>query len=928
MTDDCACCAGLEAETPRRLHNAPGLPAIAYRVGRHGDFRASMLARLSSSDHPALAELTTRDADDFSIALCDAAATMLDVLGFYQERIANESYLRTAVERRSVLELARLIGYEPAPGVAASAWLAFTIQEAPGLPGQTQPPSAVPVGTRAQSVPGPDEQPQTFETTEAIDARAEWNAMGVRARTTWMPSRDDVDLYLDGVSTGLAPGDAILIVGQERAKDTGSERWDVRIVTAVEADTAVGHTRVRWNEGLGSHTPSVLPSQDSPRVYALRQRASLFGHNAPDPRLMSTTKGSALSSLIEGSGANRKWKDYTIAANRIDLDAAYPKITAGSWVALDASGSCSSGGPYTELYRAADASVVSRVDFGLSARITRVVPDGTENLDSKHFPLSCTAVYAQSEELTVASRPIREPAFGSVITLATLQPAIGPGRALALSGKRQRIVIADGVQGLTMTPAGGAPIPLAAGSTLALAAAPLRIVGASAFPMTPDAFGAAIGTSTTLRLTIRDRDGTVGVTDVAGSSFALRPSFDTDELLSEVVVVGGDATDVEHDRDGTTFHLAAGLQHVYERQSLRVNANVARATHGETVPETLGSGAARQSDQRFTLRQPPLTYVSAATPSGRASTLAVRVNELLWHEVRSLYGFGPRDRVFTTLRDDRGATTVVFGDGVEGARLPSGTDNVRALYRKGIGVAGNLDIGRLGTLVTRPLGVTGVTNPEPARGGQDAEEQQATSGNAPLSVLTLGRAVSVQDYEDFSRTFAGIAKAHAAWIPAGPGRGVLVSVAGEKGGAIDSSDATYGSLLGALRQFGDATLSLRLESYRPATFRLRVSIKVDPDADPAIVVARSRDALRAAFSFGARGFGQMVSVDEVDLVLHRVPGLVAVNVIELYRPDQGATPRLEPRVFARLPETSLTALPLAAELLVLDVYTLAVEVMP
>ena len=47
------------------------------------------------------------------IALLDAWATVGDVLTFYQERIANEGYLRTATERRSVLELARLVGYAP-----------------------------------------------------------------------------------------------------------------------------------------------------------------------------------------------------------------------------------------------------------------------------------------------------------------------------------------------------------------------------------------------------------------------------------------------------------------------------------------------------------------------------------------------------------------------------------------------------------------------------------------------------------------------------------------------------------------------------------------------------------------------------------------------------------------------------------------------
>ena len=66
--------------------------------------------------------------------LTDAWAAALDVLTFYQERIANESYLRTATERLSVLHLARLIGYELRPGVAASTSLAFTLDETAGSP--------------------------------------------------------------------------------------------------------------------------------------------------------------------------------------------------------------------------------------------------------------------------------------------------------------------------------------------------------------------------------------------------------------------------------------------------------------------------------------------------------------------------------------------------------------------------------------------------------------------------------------------------------------------------------------------------------------------------------------------------------------------------------------------------------------------------
>ena len=114
----CGCCQGLTAFTPVKLSNRQGLTAIAYRVGTQPLFKRSMLAAVSSSAHSALRQLGTRDDDDFSIALLDAWAALADVLTFYQERIASESYLRTATERFSLLQLARLIGYELRPGVA------------------------------------------------------------------------------------------------------------------------------------------------------------------------------------------------------------------------------------------------------------------------------------------------------------------------------------------------------------------------------------------------------------------------------------------------------------------------------------------------------------------------------------------------------------------------------------------------------------------------------------------------------------------------------------------------------------------------------------------------------------------------------------------------------------------------------------------
>ena len=99
--DTSNCCKGISYLTPASEENIPGLSTLIYRVGTHGKFKSSMLTGIASK--PVLDDLKTREDDDASIALLDGWATVLDILTFYQERIINEGFLRTATERRSVL---------------------------------------------------------------------------------------------------------------------------------------------------------------------------------------------------------------------------------------------------------------------------------------------------------------------------------------------------------------------------------------------------------------------------------------------------------------------------------------------------------------------------------------------------------------------------------------------------------------------------------------------------------------------------------------------------------------------------------------------------------------------------------------------------------------------------------------------------------
>lgn len=364
--------------------------------------------------------------------------------------------------------------------------------------------------------------------------------------------------------------------------------------------------------------------------------------------------------------------------------------------------------------------------------------------------------------------------------------------------------------------------------------------------------------------------------------------------------------------------LEKSLVSAFDRRTVAINANVAAATQGETVSEVVGGGDPAGAHQAFVLKQAPLTYTTGA--AGIQSSLSVRVNDVLWHEAPTLYATGPRDRIYAARTEPDGRTTIRFGDGEAGARLPRGTDNVRAIYRKGAGVAGNVKAGQLSMLLTRPLGVKDVVNPLPANGGADPQSQEQARANAPIAVLTLGRVVSLLDYEDFARGYPGIAKALATWTWDGRRRGVLLTVAGPEGALIEEEGIAWPGLLSSLVGAGDPHVPLRLRTHRPVGFVLTASLAVAPDYLPEKVVTDVETALLAAFSFDARQLGQAVALSEVLAVMQAIPGVLGVDVDRLHRPDQ--PPGAYPRLRAAVPQPGAADGP-GAELLTLDAAALS-----
>jgi hypothetical protein len=911
-------------------------------------FKETMLAALSSADRPGLQALATRDDDDFSIALLDAWATIADVLTFYQERIANESYLRTATERRSVLEMARTIGYELSPGVAASTYLAFTLETADGSP----PSVKLDIGTKAQSVPGQDEEAQIYETTEEIEARGEWNELKARRSTPVLPKLNDTIIYLKGISTNLKPGDSLLVIGDEREQDPGNENWDfVRVKSLNEVpppeptpNPGAGYTVVELNRGLGSKSPLRQPPEKNPRVYALRQQASLFGHNAPDWRAMSSNVKASYLGLPEDSPIDPpryQWPDFTIAA----ISDPPTDIATGT-------------GLYAEYFNSRKLTRESRKLARTDSKVDFNWKSGSphKSISSDYFSVRWTG-WIQPESsgnhkfYTLSDDGVRLWVDGElIIDNWTNHGATEDVGAIRLKADHKYDIKLEYYERtgmarihLSWEPPGQSKevIPtdhlyprdihtvhldaiypkVIAGSWLVLST-PEREEVYSVESVGEDARADFALTAKTTRLVLRGerlrkdfnekiRQTTVfcqsellemaevpDISDVSGDSVVLDHKVDGLTEGRLMAVSGSDSTDGSavgevltldstEDVDNLTQLLfTTDLTNSYKRDTVTINANVAAATHGESKREILGSGDTTTPFQSFTLKQPPLTHVSASTPSGTETTLEVRVNDLLWGEVPTLYGHGPDERIYITRTGDDGKTTVRFGDGHTGERLSTGVENVFAEYRKGIGLDGLVDTGQISQLLSMPLGLKGVTNPIPATGAQDPESLSDARANAPLTVLTLDRVVSLQDYEDFARAFAGIAKALATWTWDGEKRGVFVTVAGPNGAEIRSDSAVYENLLASMRKAGDPHVPIRIKSYRGVTFRIGGRIKARTEYRPEKVLEEVEKVLRTNFSFEARAFGQPVNLSEVVGLIHKVEGVLAVFIDEMYRKDK------------------------------------------
>lgn len=742
----CPCDANVH---PTTIHNPPGLDTIEYRTGDYASFRQALLQALPGEQ--ALGGWQPSAEGDLALQLLEWWAYLADILTFYNERIANDSYLRTGHHPASTSRLVNLLGYRPRPALGAAGKLSALLSA-----GNTK--VTVPQGLPLQSKPGPGEEPQIFE----VDAVVAASAPGVLEVD---PAVDTLlegpSVLLSGVITSVKPFDQLLLVTKSWSKSTTGYAWVTVQSVAHEKDTrGNANTRVTFTappsglNGVKAKECRLLRSTLETRLYVKSNAPPVVVFVEGVAHLVSVARDLTVGELVLFSSSQRKhlgqvteYKELVWYENAEDGTPSNPPAPPVI--------------PLPNLH----ADIYFEPKVG--------IPDYGSD------PLSGYRVLY---------------GFRDVGTLIDESPAEIGDETITLISRR------------------AVPASLKPGSEV----------------LVEDATGG----------------GSLGKVDT---------------LAGDKIVVT---------RSDTLLPL---------KPPLRIFYNLLAVSRGKTVPrEILGNGDATKVGQTFELEQSPLTYFAGAAPGGTlpyCNTLRVLVNDIAWDEVESFYGQPPDARVFTTQQDEEGKTHVVFGDGVNGARLPTGKGNVVASYRYGAGAAAP-KAGAL-TVLLKPLtGLSAVRNPVPVGGGADKESPAATRRAGPRSVLTFGRAISRDDYEAIALA-AGVPRAKSifAWDTEMQ-RAVSKLYVGGDPGAV-------GVAVAALEPAIDPNRPLLVLPAIPKKCTLALVVVADPRYEAEALRKAVKNALLDpdAGPFGA-GVGQIGGAIYDSWIIEaclRVPGAIAVS---------------------------------------------------
>lgn len=338
--------------------------------------------------------------------------------------------------------------------------------------------------------------------------------------------------------------------------------------------------------------------------------------------------------------------------------------------------------------------------------------------------------------------------------------------------------------------------------------------------------------------------------------------FVTNEIKVEPAIPGSELT-------------ASGSSLDYNRFDTIIYANTAFSGNGESQSEKfLGSGDATQSNQSFDFEVEDVSFESNRQfPAGVRCALDIIVAGRTWQQVSNINDSGPEDAHYLVRMKEDGTLSLIFGDGIRGRRLPTGNNNVRIIHKIGVGLSGNLAAMSLEKETKPHHLVDKIIQPIATAGGNDMEAAESMRDNAPASVLTLERAVSLSDFTHLTMSNSSVWQARAFRVQPGRGRKEQIQVA-----VVPSGGGSLGSLQQDLAAFLAShalpAVQIAIIPFQSLIFDLNVTLRVVTEQFDADFVAQEvKQSLLDSFSLQQRKLGEPLYRSELFQAIEAVQGV-------------------------------------------------------
>ena len=898
---------------PRRPDNRPGLSHIGYRIGTYAQIREYLLRNLDKTGN--LAAWTHRGADDPGIALLEGAAILGDILTFYQELYANEAYLRTAQWRESIADLARLLGYRLSPGVGGQATFAFELKgDAP-----VTIPAGFPVKAEVEGL----DKPADFETSEEATAYPWLSRFNLFAPlASPQISSAITEFFIESPNqlnaaslVTFKAGDRLMMGEADSANNP--KRLNKAEIVIVDSVRELHGIKVFKIKGKLKRSGSVQKLA----AYKLGRSFHHFGHNGP--RTMTKPPDKVSSTVTIKSAKVTEVESELPKQINISF---YRSISGNTESTQTSSGS---SGYYVGNIAQGSGSFNQSINQYQNSIYNYMYGNMYGNMGQMYGMPGFNIDISQAFKPTL----IVEPTLGKTeFPLDAEVQDLPPGVTLLIQSQ------------LHKSSAGGTNDEFTLIRTI------------SNIKTTSMTWGVSTGTSSlvTLNEALDTSSDSYDYMDIRQTQFheTVSPLLSLRAVLQDASpsgknilnfygtyeqaknLLGRNLIFVKENAAPLNVHVKSvaapsatdGLHPLLHKIEIDRNdliyadfpnappfpytvyGNIVEATQGKTETQaTLGNGDSRLVFQNFKIPKSPLTYLlSASETPPEVPELEIYVNHRLWKRVSSFFGHKPDEEIYIVREDAEDNSWVQFGDGKTGARLPSGIKNVVAKYRTGTGAFGAQKEKTKVQAGGKLDGLDKIQMPDVAAGGSLPEDGENAREAAPGKIQSLGRLVSLKDFESETIAMSGVTKVSAAWKLINHIPEVVIIVLMDTGrdaelAAVQETLDGYNKSRGPNRFPVSALKGLRQHVAIHATFGYD-STYLEEDVRHAVEKAlgtnsgepNAEDDQTGLFSLRRRGFGQSEYATSIAGIIQQVEGVVWAQVKRFQSLGTIADPKIVP----------------------------------